>query len=151
MSYQRSNFFYLSLFFIISNLSLHFASAEPTFYTGLFSKTALKGYDVVSYFESNTAQKGSEAFAFKYQDVNWHFVNQQNLDTFKANPAKYMPEYGGWCAYAMADGKKVGVDPKAFELKNGKLYLNYNRKIQTKWRKKQDQYIPKADKFWQKI
>lgn len=142
--------FILTLFFL-NQLSINSAFAEPTIYTGLFSKTALKGYDVVSYFETQTAQKGKKEFSFKYQDVNWLFSSQKNLETFKTNPAKFMPEYGGWCAYAMADGQKVGVDPKSFDFKNGKLYLNYNKKIQSKWRKKQDVYIPKADKFWQKI
>ncbi len=143
-----------SMFKILTFYSLIiciWASAEPTFYTGLFSKTALKGYDVVFYYQNNQAQKGDSRFSHQFQGVQWNFVNEKNLSTFKSDPTKYIPQYGGWCAYAMADGKKVGVDPRSFDIKNGKLYLNYNKKVQKKWQKKQDQYIPKADKHWEKI
>lgn len=142
-------FFFIFLISIFTNLS--FLLAEQTYYTGLFSKTALKGYDVVTYFEAETPQKGSPKFVYSYNGINWRFISQKNLEAFKVEPTKFIPQYGGWCAYAMADGKKVGVDPKSFKIINEKLYLNYNRKIQGKWLKNQDVYISKADKFWEKI
>jgi YHS domain-containing protein len=127
------------------------ANAEQNFFTGFFSSTAIKGYDPVAYFNENKAVKGSSQFSYLWSGVNWNFSSEANLKLFKAEPSKYMPQYGGWCSYAMAEGTKVGVDPTAFDIKDGKLYLNYNKKVQKKWRKKPEKYIPKADKFWEKI
>lgn len=135
-------------------ISIFFSSvvfADPTINTGLLSSVAIKGYDPVAYFEENQAVKGSKKFSFVWNEVKWHFSSQKNLDLFKENSTKYAPQYGGWSAYYMADGKKVGVNPKSFDIENGKLYLNYNRKIQSKWRKKKEKYIPLANKFWERI
>ena len=88
---------------------------------------AANGYDVVSYFDKE-AKKGQEEFSSVYDEVRYKFANQENLEKFEANPKKYMPQYGGFCAYAMGiSGKKVSIDPKTFELRNGKLYLFYNK------------------------
>ena len=84
------------------------------------------GYDVVAYF-SKKVTKGDAKFEYKYDDANYRFSSKQNLDKFKANPKMFVPQYGGWCAYAMADkGEKVTINPKTFEIRNGKLYLFYN-------------------------
>lgn len=140
-----------AVFLICVFTFLNFAHAETVFYTRLFSSVAIKGYDTVAYFEQKQAVKGSPKLSFKWGNVKWQFASQENLETFKANPEKYVPQYGGWCAYAMANGQKVGIDPKAFDIKEGKLYLNYSQKVQKKWRKKAEKYIPKADAFWKKI
>lgn len=85
-----------------------------------------KGYDVVSYF-SNEAKQGSKKLATEYDGVKFYFSSQENLNTFKANPTKYIPQYGGFCSYAMASkGEKVTSDPETFEIRDGKLYLFYN-------------------------
>lgn len=135
-------------FFLFLSPTVH---AEQNFFTGLFSKKAIKGYDPVAYFTENKAVKGDPKFSYQWSDVTWNFASESNLNLFKAEPTKYAPQYGGWCAYAMADGTKVGVDPKSFDIKNGKLYLNYNKKIQKKWQRKTEKYIPKADLRWSKI
>ena len=84
------------------------------------------GYDVVAYF-SNKAVKGSKKLSYTYDDVTFQFSTQENLNTFKANPTKYIPQYGGYCAYAIGvKGEKVGINPKTFEIRDGKLYLFYN-------------------------
>ncbi|CAL2061848.1 YHS domain-containing (seleno)protein [Tenacibaculum sp. 190524A05c] len=84
------------------------------------------GYDVVAYF-SNKAVKGSKKLSYTYDDVTFRFSTQENLNTFKANPTKYIPQYGGYCAYAIGvKGEKVGINPKTFEIRDGKLYLFYN-------------------------
>lgn len=86
-----------------------------------------KGYDVVAYFE-NEAKQGSKEFSIEYDGVNFYFSSQKNLETFKESPSKYVPQYGGFCAYAMgAKGSKVSVNPETFEIRDGKLYLFYNR------------------------
>ena len=113
------------------------------------------GYDVVSYF-SNKAQKGSSKYQYTYDNASYRFANKQNLETFKANPKKYIPQYGGWCAYAMADkGEKVSVNPKTFEIRNGKLYLFYNayftNTLESWLEEMPNELIKKANASWEKI
>ncbi|MFT5863605.1 MAG: YHS domain-containing protein [Flavobacteriales bacterium] len=87
---------------------------------------AAEGYDVTSYFENNPIA-GDKKFSTTYDGVKFKFVSQSNLDTFNANPEKFAPQYGGYCAYAVAvKGEKIGIDPKTFEIRDGKLYLFYN-------------------------
>ena len=85
-----------------------------------------EGYDVVAYFD-NEAVKGDSKYSTTYDGVNYKFVSQEHLDMFSNNPKKYIPQYGGYCAYAMGEsGKKVDINPKTFEIRDGKLYLFYN-------------------------
>ncbi len=87
---------------------------------------AAEGYDVVSYF-SNKALEGDKQFSTEYDGVKYKFVSQQHLNTFLESPEKYIPQYGGYCAYAVAlKSKKVGINPKTFEIRDEKLYLFYN-------------------------
>ncbi|MBU2525676.1 MAG: YHS domain-containing protein [Bacteroidetes bacterium] len=82
-------------------------------------------YDVVAYF-SDKAIKGKEKHEVSYKGAKYLFDSEENKNTFLANPDKYTPEYGGYCAYAMAKtGEKIGINPRAFEVRNGKLYLFY--------------------------
>ena len=73
--------------------------------------------------------KGDKKLEFLWLDANWHFASQKNLDLFKQNPEMYTAQYGGYCAWAMADGKTAGIDPDSWHIEDGKLYLNYNNKI----------------------
>ncbi len=115
---------------------------------------AVSGYDVVSYFTQNKAVKGSKDNAVIYQGVLYYFSSVANKEEFKKNPAKYEPEYGGWCAYAMGEkGEKVEVDPKTFKIINGKLYLFYNRLFNntlTSWNKNEVNLKKNADANWTK-
>ena len=113
------------------------------------------GYDVVAYF-SNSAVNGSSKYKSKYDGANYRFSSQKNLDAFKANPKKYVPQYGGWCAYAMADkAEKVTINPKTFEIRNGKLYLFYNAYFNNtyeRWLEEMPARLTKkADASWIKI
>ena len=84
------------------------------------------GYDVVSYFEDK-AKKGKKSLTVSYDNAQFRFSSQSNLDKFKANPENYVPQFGSWCAYAMAKtGDKVTVNPETYEIRGGKLYLFYN-------------------------
>ena len=110
------------------------------------------GYDVVAYF-SKKATKGDAKFEYKYDDANYRFSSKQNLDKFKANPKMFVPQYGGWCAYAMADkGEKVTINPKTFEIRNGKLYLFYNayfnNTLESWLGEMPTELIKKADASW---
>lgn len=126
-------------------------AAEPPINTlsgGFFdTKTgiAIKGYDPVAYFTQNKPVKGVDAFVFEWQGAKWKFANQANLDAFKANPTKYAPQYGGYCAYGVANDNLVSIEPDKFTIIDGKLYLNYDADVQTKWLKDPAGFIRKAD------
>ncbi len=115
----------------------------------------VEGYDVVAYF-NNEALKGDKKYTATYDGSDFKFVSQENLDTFKANPEKYLPQYGGYCAYAVAlASKKVDINPETFEIRDGKLYLFYNslgNNTLKKWIKKDTKGLQqKADKNWESI
>lgn len=124
------------------------AQKSAVFVTG---GTAIHGYDPVAYFTESKAVKGDSLFSCTFEGVAWRFANQQNLDAFKANPQKYMPQYGGYCAYGMADGHKAPTDPEAWKIADGKLYLNYNKNVQQLWFKKQAEFIQTANINWPQL
>ena len=97
-----------------------------THYNLSSSRLAIEGYDPAAYFEGKPA-KGSATYSYTYQSVLYYFASAAHLQSFKQNPAKYEPQYGGWCAFAMGDyGEKVSVDPETYKILEGKLYLFYN-------------------------
>lgn len=113
---------------------------------------AVKGYDVVAYFD-NGAVKGTEQFTVKYKDLMYRFSSESNKIKFLASPIKYMPQYGGWCAYAMGkDGSKVDINPETYEIRDGKLYLFYNKfgtnTLHLWSQENPTQLKAKADKNW---
>jgi YHS domain-containing protein len=114
-----------------------------------------EGYDVVAYFD-NVAVEGDQQFSTKHDGINYKFVSKENLEKFKANPNNYMPQYGGYCAYALADkGKKVGIDPNSFQIMDGKLYLFYDSFLAHTlklWNEEDPEELrQKADKNWTAI
>ena len=113
------------------------------------------GYDVIAYF-NNEALIGNKSFVSKYDTVKYKFSSQENLEAFKTNPEKYTPQYGGYCAYAVAlKSKKVGINPKTFEIRDGKLYLFYNSwgtNTLDLWKKEDVKGLQKkADQNWELI
>lgn len=116
---------------------------------------AIQGYDPMTYFTQNKAVKGSAADYYTHKNITYRFASRDNLEAFKKNPERYEPEYGGWCAYAMGDsGKKVGIDPKTFQVKEGKLYLFYHSFIINtlpKWISDEANLNKKADANWTKF
>jgi len=112
---------------------------------------AAHGYDVVAFFTDGKALFGSDAYAVAYKGGTYRFASQANLDAFKADPAKYEPAYGGFCAYGTALGKKFDGDPRYWKIVDGRLYLNLNGDIQAEWSKHTAGNIAKADKNWGRI
>lgn len=109
---------------------------------------AVGGYDVVAYFTAGAAVAGKADFAAKHEGATYHFSSAANRDLFRADPAKYVPQYGGYCAYGAAGGYKAPVDVNAWKIVEGKLYLNYDASVQSRWLKDTESYIRKADANW---
>lgn len=114
----------------------------------------IDGYDPVSYFVSHRPAKGKKEFGLSRNGVLYYFSSPANRDTFKADPTKYTPSYGGWCAYAMGEsGDLVEVDPETFKIIDGKLYLFYNKFFNNtlnSWNKDEAGLKNRADINWKK-
>lgn len=121
------------------------ANAEDPIYTSWSSDRAVGGYDTVEYFISGKATKGKKAFKLDYMGAEWRFASMGNLEAFKADPDKYRPQYGGYCAWAMARGYAASGDPKEWKIVDGKLYLNYDDDVKAKWLKDIPGFIKQAD------
>ncbi|MCH7816224.1 MAG: YHS domain-containing protein [Proteobacteria bacterium] len=124
------------------------AAAVDAVYTGFFSSKAIRGYDVVAYFTEGMPVEGSNQFSFDYMGAQWKFSSQQHLDMFRVDPEMYAPQYGGYCAYAMANGDTASAEPDLWTIVEGKLYLNYSRRINARWKEDRANYIQQADIIW---
>jgi hypothetical protein len=109
---------------------------------------AIRGYDAVAYHIEARPVIGEPDITFDWEGAAWHFTSTANRDAFAADPAKYAPAYGGYCAYGTANGYKVSTAPEAFAIQDGKLYLNYSVAVQKTWNKDRPGYIRKADDNW---
>lgn len=123
------------------------APVNKTFFGG----QAVKGYDPVSYFESGAPQKGDSAISYQWNGAKWIFVNAAHRDAFAAEPGKYAPQFGGYCAWAVSQGYTADIDPEAWKIVDGKLYLNYSVEIQKKWEADIPGFIEKAEKNWPEL
>jgi hypothetical protein len=112
---------------------------------GGHTDTAILGYDTVAYFTEGKPVKGQDAYVHTWMGAKWKFTSQRHLDLFKAEPMKYAPQYGGYCAYGVSQGNLVSIEPDKFRILDGKLYLNYDADIQTKWLKDPAGFIRQAD------
>lgn len=126
------------------------AMAAPAVYTAPFSKVAIGGYDAVSYF-SGKPVKGDARFTATRGGVEYRFASAQNLARFQANPGAFLPQYGGYCAWAVAGGYTAKADPLAWKVVNGKLYLNYDQKVQQRWAADIPGNIAKGDRNWPQV
>lgn len=147
------------ILFIAAAFSI--AATHPTQSTSVRKKhfnhskgLAIEGYDPVSYF-SNNPKEGSKSRSYTYKGITYRFSSIKNLNLFKKNPAKYEPQYGGWCAYAMGNSnEKVEVDPETYKIVGGKLYLFYNayfNNTKKDWNKNERNLKAKANKNWAKF
>lgn len=103
------------------------AAADEVVNTGYFGDVAIKGYDPVAYFTDNKAIEGSPSFVHRWLGAEWHFASAKNRDLFIADPAKYAPQYGGYCADGVSFGTvTTNIDPQAWRIIDGKLYLSYD-------------------------
>ena len=125
-------------------------AAQPAVYTPPFTKLALEGYDPVSYFAGQPA-KGDAKFSTTHNGVQYRFASAQNLARFQANPDAFLPQYGGYCAWAVSNGYTAKGDPTAWKVVNGKLYLNYDATVQKRWIADIPGNIAKGDHNWPQV
>ncbi|MEL7296687.1 MAG: YHS domain-containing (seleno)protein [Pseudomonadota bacterium] len=124
-----------------------YADKAPV-YTGVFSNTALKGYDAVAYFTEEKPVKGDKQHSTEWNGATWQFSSAENLAKFTADPERYAPQYGGYCAWAVSQGYTASGDPKVWAVVDGKLYINYNDDVGATWREDPVGFIRLADANW---
>ncbi|MFT5104308.1 MAG: YHS domain-containing protein [Candidatus Latescibacterota bacterium] len=134
---------------LFSSINTHAAEKINTLEkTGFFSYeasgTAIRGTDTVAYFTQGKPVKGSDKFTTEWQGATWKFASQEHLDLFFANPEKYAPQFGGYCAYGVFKGQLVKIEPENWTIVDDKLYLNFNGSIQNTWEKDTERYIQAA-------
>jgi YHS domain-containing protein len=137
--------------FFIGQVSVSAFAKEPPIYTGFFSKTAVSGFDTVAYFTEGKPVKGDSAMTTNYQGAEWRFSSAANREKFLADPQKYAPQYGGYCAWAVSQGNTASADPLRWTIVKDKLYLNYDEEVQKKWELNIPDFIQKADQNWPKV
>lgn len=109
---------------------------------------AIRGYDPVAYLSEGKPVEGSPNFSHEWNGAQWLFASADNLEMFKEDPERYAPQYGGYCAYAVANGYTAKTEPEAWTIVEDKLYLNYSLGVRKKWSKDIAGNIKKADSNW---
>ena len=115
------------------------------------STTGISGYDAVAYFTEGKPTRGNGHHVTVFDGVTYLFASEENKKTFEANPKKYIPAYGGYCAFGVTEKKKFVADPEAWKIVDGKLYLNLDKDVQAEWGKDVSGNIRKADSIWHGI
>ena len=144
---------FVALFVLLAS-SAALAVAETNVSSGLTLKgpgLAMHGYDVVAYFTDGQPTLGRATYSTVYNDATYRFASKEHLDAFERNPERYVPQYGGYCAFGVSVGAKFDGDPHLWRIVDGKLYLNLNEEIQRTWQKDIPGNVEKADRNWRKI
>ncbi|RVC59495.1 YHS domain-containing (seleno)protein [Mesorhizobium sp.] len=125
------------------------AHADGSVNTGYFGGVAIMGYDPVAYFTDGNAVKGSEKIAYDWLGTPWNFATDEHRKMFMSEPVKYAPQYGGYCVGEVSlDSVTVNVDPEAFKIIDGKLYLAYDKPDMENIAAHADDVLPKAEAAW---
>lgn len=156
MKHLRYSLMLLGLF--IASIPALSQTKKPMYHT-TEQNVAIGGYDVVAYFTQNQATRGSQQFSTQYDKVDFYFSSLENQKLFKESPDKFLPQYGGWCAFAVGmQNAKVPSDPRTFKLYNGKLYLFFNDYYKGSpfntiipWNSDETNIKMKADQNWPKL
>lgn len=128
-------------------------AADPPIYSHK-KHGAIKGYDVVAYYSLEPgadAVKGEKEFSYDWNGATWRFSSAKNMALFKLSPESYVPQYGGYCAFAVAHGYTTSIRPDSWKIVEGKLYLNYSRFSYRRWEKDQEAKIAEADANWPEV
>jgi YHS domain-containing protein len=138
----------VSLAAMLLSAAAYAAPAINTLKGGLFGgygDVAILGYDPVAYFVDHKPQAGLDQYSYRWMGATWKFAKADHLKLFKANPESYAPQYGGYCAYGVANDNLVSIEPDKWKVLNGKLYLNYSASVQKKWFADPAGFIKTAD------
>ena len=138
----------------VTTLHLTVGAKEEDFTGAVFQidGIALRGYDPVAYFEKGEPVKGTAEHEIFWHDAIWRFESAKNRSLFEDDPEKYAPQYGGYCAWAVAEkGEAFATDPNAWRIVDDKLYLNYDANIQTRWEKDIPGFIREGDEKWPRL
>lgn len=114
------------------------------------NSVAIHGYDTVAYFTEGKPVKGKSEFEYTWEAAKWHFASTTNRDLFKANPDRYAPRYGGYCSLGIAVGEYSDIDPEAFTIHDGKLYLSKVKRVRKLWQKAPEAYLVGSEYNWEK-
>lgn len=150
---MQKRYFFKQLLYSLFSLCLLFACSQKSVSSVNVSKDglAIKGYDPVAYFIDKKPMEGKPDFSYVWQGARWRFASAENRDLFRADPERYAPRYGGYCAYAVSQGKTADIDPQAWTVLEGRLYLNLNSDVQRLWERDREDFIRKADENWPRI
>ena len=141
-------------FMVVAGAAAFLASAQlaqakkPAVYTGVVEGTGAGGYDVVAYQTQDDAVPGDAAITTEHDGVSYRFASEANRSMFEADPEKYLPRYGGYCAYAVAQGATAHGDPAQWTVHEGKLYLNYSAQVRRLWRQDIPGNLVKSEANW---
>ncbi|MEQ9260728.1 MAG: YHS domain-containing (seleno)protein [Roseovarius sp.] len=130
----------------LAALALPALAEEPAIHAR--DGAAIGGYDPVAYFTEGAPVEGSPEHSTMWNGAEWRFASAENKATFEADPEAYAPQYGGYCAYAASQGYVASTSPDAWSVHEGKLYLNYSRRVQRIWEKDKPGFIAQADTNW---
>ena len=139
---------------LIASLALLAAAAGcTTLQSRTFSDAegAIRGYDPVAYFTDGAPAQGSPEFTTTWDGAQWYFASAANRDRFIADPARYAPQYGGYCAWAVSQGYTASADPTVWAIVDDKLYVNYDKKVGATWQTDPAGFIEKADANWPRV
>jgi YHS domain-containing protein len=121
---------------------------SPEIHTGVLSSTAMGGYDAVAYFREGRPVAGKSGITWTWKGATWRFASTENREAFKQKPDAYAPAYGGYCAWAVSQGYIAKGDPKYWKIVDGKLYLNYDARVQKDWERDIPGHISNANANW---
>lgn len=108
----------------------------------------MAGYDAVSYFNGNAPVLGQSDYTLMWKGAEWHFASAENREAFERDPRAFAPQFGGYCAYAMSQGKLSSTDPNAWKVVNGRLYLTHSPAVERVWSSASAEYIRLAEGYW---
>lgn len=127
------------------------ATAKTVYNASRWTSVAIEGTDPVAYFTAGKPVEGSRDFTHEWNGAKWRFSSAKNRDLFKANPEKYAPQFGGWCAYAVSQGYTASIEPEAWSIVDGKLYLNYSLSVRKQWQADVPGHIRQGEKNWPRV
>ncbi len=128
--------------------SLQLWATDPVSHTG---NGAIDGYDPVAYFKAQKPVRGDPRYIHEWHGATWRFASEENRAAFAAAPERYAPQFGGYCAFAVASGYTAKSDPEAWHVEGDRLYLNFDQSVKSDWMEKRAELIPEGAKNWPRV